>query len=136
MSNKAARERRQRAHLTRVKSAAVAERRKNRITNIAAILGFLVIVGGVLAYAATKGHGTGTVSTSAAVAPAPPAPPAGTVPTQIAANIAQENRVIETPIKAKLAALHGVPVVVNQWAAWCPKLQGGVPILPAGVPAV
>jgi thiol-disulfide isomerase/thioredoxin len=98
------------------------------MTNIAAIVGFLVIVGGAAAYVATRGHaGTGTASVSAAVTPAPPAPPAGVVPRQIAANIAQENQVIETPIKAKLAALRGVPVVVNQWAAWCPNCKAEFP---------
>jgi thiol-disulfide isomerase/thioredoxin len=125
VSNKADRERRARLRLaqeTRV------EKRKNRVTNIAAIVGFLVIVGGAVAYIATKGNaGPATRSVSASVAPAPPAPPAGAVPSQIAANIAQENQVIETPIKAKLAALRGVPVVVNQWAAWCPNCKAEFP---------
>jgi thiol-disulfide isomerase/thioredoxin len=59
--------------------------------------------------------------------PAPPPPPSGGVPTQIAANIAEQNQVIETPVKAKLLALRGVPVVVNQWAAWCPNCKAEFP---------
>jgi thiol-disulfide isomerase/thioredoxin len=121
MSKKAAREHRQLAH----DAEAAAETRKNRIASLAAIVGFLVIVSGAIVYVATKGHGaTGTPSVSAAVVPAPPA---GAVPSQISANIAQESQVIEIPVKTKLAALRGVPVVVNQWAAWCPNCKAEFP---------
>jgi thiol-disulfide isomerase/thioredoxin len=125
MSKKAARERRQLAQIARTESADAAERRRNRRATITAILGFLVIVGAAVAYIATNGGGGArAVSTSAVVAPAPPA---GAVPRQITANITQDSQIIETPIKAKLAALRGVPVVVNQWAAWCPNCKAEFP---------
>ena len=127
MSKQAARERQERARIAREKAAKAAERRKDRMATLAAVAGFIVIVGAALGYLALKGSGAGAVKTSAVVAPALPAPPTGAVPKQIAANIAQESQVIETPITKKLAALRGVPVVVNQWAAWCPNCKAEFP---------
>ena len=91
----------------------------------AAALGFVLIVGGALAYVGLRGgHRTLAVPSAASAALAPPP---GGVPRQISANIAEENQVIETPVTAKLAALKGVPVVVNQWASWCPNCKAEFP---------
>jgi cytochrome c biogenesis protein CcmG, thiol:disulfide interchange protein DsbE len=57
------------------------------------------------------------------------APPAGTIaaafkgaPAPLAALHSQANRLLSGGVaafKARLAALHGYPVVVNLWASWC-----------------
>ncbi|MGE3811157.1 MAG: TlpA family protein disulfide reductase [Candidatus Nanopelagicales bacterium] len=36
---------------------------------------------------------------------------------------AQANEIIDDNIETRLKALEGVPVVVNQWAAWCPNCR-------------
>jgi thiol-disulfide isomerase/thioredoxin len=125
MSNKADAERR-RARKTMQKRAA--DRRKDRLTTRAAVLGFVLIVGGALVFVGLRGgHRHLVVPTTASAAPAPPPPPSAGVPRQIAENIAEQNRVVETPIGAKLAALQGVPVIVNQWASWCPNCRAEFP---------
>jgi thiol-disulfide isomerase/thioredoxin len=125
VSNKTDRERRRASRAAQTRQA---ERRKDRLTTRAAVLGFVLIVGAALAFVALRGsHRTLAVPTAASAAPAPPPPPSSAVPRQIAANNAEQNQVIETSVQAKLSALKGVPVVVNQWAAWCPNCKAEFP---------
>jgi thiol-disulfide isomerase/thioredoxin len=124
MSGKAHRERRREI---RVAEEPEAERRKDRRTTRVAAIGFVLIVVAALAFVGLRsGHRTLAVPTAQRATPAPPPPP-GSVPKQIAANLAEANRVIDTPVQAKLQALKGVPVVINQWASWCPNCRAEFP---------
>ena len=85
-----------------------AERRKDRLVKRAGVLGFVLIVGAALVFVGLRGgHRTLAVPTAASATPAPPRPPSTGLPSQIAANIAERDRVIELPIQSKLAALKG-----------------------------
>ncbi len=80
-----------------------------------------------------------TSAASAPQTPAAPPPqtsagsptPAGAVPGGLAAvlvaNSRQADQVLDTTIQAKLAHLPGVPVVINQWASWCPNCRAEFP---------
>jgi thiol-disulfide isomerase/thioredoxin len=61
-------------------------------------------------------------ATVAAPAAAAPASTHG-VPPQIAANRAHANQVIDGSLRDTLRRLKGMPVVVNQWASWCPNCR-------------
>ena len=67
---------------------------------------------------------SGTVAPPAGSAPAVPT---RGVPRQITANAAQANQLVDGSIQDKLAQLRGVPVVVNQWASWCPSCKQEFP---------
>jgi thiol-disulfide isomerase/thioredoxin len=125
VSNKADREHRRDVRFAEERET---ERRKERLITRAAVLGFVLIAGGALAYVGLRGgHRPLAIPTAASAAPTPPLQPGGGAPRQIAVNIAEGSRVIATPLTSKLAALKGVPVVVNQWASWCPNCKAEFP---------
>ena len=50
-----------------------------------------------------------------------------TAPKRLQANQAQANQLIDGSIDSKLEQLRGIPVVVNQWASWCPNCRSEFP---------
>ncbi len=91
---------------------------------------FGAAIGGLAAIAVTGAlvaAGKDDSSTVAARGGAPAAPASAAqlrgLPRQIQANLRQANQVIDADVKDKLASLKGVPVVVNQWASWCPNCR-------------
>jgi cytochrome c biogenesis protein CcmG, thiol:disulfide interchange protein DsbE len=48
-------------------------------------------------------------------------------PAHLRANVNQANQLIDASIDSQLDELRGVPVVVNQWASWCPSCRSEFP---------
>jgi thiol-disulfide isomerase/thioredoxin len=115
-------ERLRRERLARQQEAAREAARKRRL-RLGAGGGAAVIIVAVVAVAVANSGGGGGGAKSAAAAPKLSQAEARSLPPQIAANVKQANRVIDTSVQAKLASLRGVPVVVNQRASWCPNCK-------------
>lgn len=50
------------------------------------------------------------------------------LPHHLAADAAAAGKVLEGSIAERIEDLHGIPVVVNQWASWCPNCRQEFPI--------
>jgi thiol-disulfide isomerase/thioredoxin len=125
MSNRQEKERRRQARLAaeRAEAQRATRRRKLRF-GAAGLAGLAAIVLIVAVAVATK---TDSPTLNRPASPAPTADASGRVPRQIAVNSADANQVVDGSITAKLRALRGVPVVVNQWASWCPNCKQEFP---------
>jgi thiol-disulfide isomerase/thioredoxin len=119
-----ARERRRQRRLAAERDAARRATRRSDLKIVGATLLALGLVAAVtLAIVSSKG----TTGPASAPQPRPTAREVASLPRQIQSNLAQANQVIDTPVQTELAALRGVPVVVNQWASWCPNCRAEFP---------
>jgi len=124
MSNRQEKERRRQARLTSERASSERKARRSERTWIAATLGGLAAIVLVAVLVVSGRKDSASVATPVAAVPAVPTQGA---PPQIAANEAQANQVLDGSIAGKLRQLHGVPVVVNQWASWCPNCKQEFP---------
>lgn len=95
-----------------------AERRRDLIWFGGSAVALLVAV--VVVLLALSG---GKRDQSRAAQPVPAVAAGNHLPHQIAVNLRDGNKVVVGDLQNRLGALRGVPVVVNQWASWCPNCQ-------------
>jgi len=50
-----------------------------------------------------------------------------TAPKHLQENLAQANQLVDGSIQDRIEGLRGLPVVVNQWASWCPNCRSEFP---------
>lgn len=124
MSNRQEKERRREARLAAERAQTQRAARRTQLTWIAGTIGGLAAIALVVVLVVAGRKDSATVAAPAAAAPAVAA---RSVPRQIAANAAQANQVVDGSIQDKLAQLEGVPVIVNQWASWCPNCKQEFP---------
>ncbi len=111
-------ERRRRERLQQAEEAQ--SKRRRLMLGGGALLAAGLVAAAIVAVAAGGGSG----GSSQAAAPLKlSAKQRGSLPKPIAKNLAQANQVIDTPLSEELSSLRGVPVVVNQWASWCPNCK-------------
>jgi cytochrome c biogenesis protein CcmG, thiol:disulfide interchange protein DsbE len=119
MASRGSDKERRRAELLAAAEADSARAKRRRWWALAGGVASVGVIAAIVAIAAGGGGGGST----AAPAPKLPARQRHGLPSQISAELKQTNQVIDTPLTAELAKLRGVPVVVNQWASWCPNCK-------------
>jgi thiol-disulfide isomerase/thioredoxin len=124
MSSRQEKERRRQARIAAQRAEQHRAGRRKDLTTIAIVVGSMAAIAVAVVLVVSHRNDNGTVAAPAA---ATPATPTRGVPQQIAANAAQANQLVDGSIQDKLATLRGVPIVVNQWASWCPNCRQEFP---------
>lgn len=97
-----------------------------RRTRIGGAIAIVLIGGGLITLALTGAGPTGLGSSG------PSGPPSRaeirSAHRHLRADEAQAARVVDGSIEQRVADLRGIPVVVNQWASWCPNCREEFPL--------
>lgn len=124
-------ERLRQERLARERARAERAKRRERRIYIGLAAGLLVLAVVTVVVVSSRGSNSPSLPPAAPSSRAPAvasSAPAGSSPRiAVGANARQANQILDGTIQAKVAQLPGVPVVINQWASWCPNCRAEFP---------